>query len=117
MTLRSLAVRVKSMDRMVAFYSEAFGVEFREVITRGVPAMFGQMDGITLKFVDLGDGESDSEMVQSHQIGIAVPDVDGVIALAIEHGGEMMGEPLRNGDRVHAAIRDPDGNSLELYTL
>lgn len=101
---------------MVAFYSEAFGVEFREVVTRGVPAMFGQFDGVTLKFVDLGDGQADQGMVQIHQLGLAVPDVDGVIELAIEHGGDLMGEPLRNGDRVHAAIRDPDGNSVELYT-
>ena len=41
------------MQAMVDFYSEAFGVVFRPVDTSGLPSQFGELQGITLKFVPI----------------------------------------------------------------
>ena len=45
-----------------------------------------------------------------------VPDVESVIALAIKHGGRQEGGIIRKGGELQAAIRDPDGNTIELYS-
>jgi hypothetical protein len=40
--------------------------------------------------------------------------VKRVIAIAVPHGGRQEGELATDGGRVHAAVRDPDGDTLEL---
>jgi catechol 2,3-dioxygenase-like lactoylglutathione lyase family enzyme len=102
------------MDAMLAFYSEAFHVQFREVDTYGIRSQFGDVDGITLKFVPIRDAV-DFKGYPIHQPGFVVPDVEAVIALAIQHGGRQEGQTIRVDGKVQAAIRDPDGNTIELY--
>jgi catechol 2,3-dioxygenase-like lactoylglutathione lyase family enzyme len=50
-----------------------------------------------------------------HQPGFDVPDVGRVVEIALRHGGRVQDAPAREGDGVHAAVRDPDGNTIELY--
>ena len=113
--LSSIAIRVSDMDAMLRFYSEAFHIQFREVNTFGIPSQFGEMGGITLKLGPLRDS-GDFESYPIHQPGFVVPDVEAVIALAIQHGGRQESGIIRNADGVQAAIRDPDGNTIELYS-
>jgi catechol 2,3-dioxygenase-like lactoylglutathione lyase family enzyme len=113
--LTTVAYRVHRMQSMLAFYREAFGVRFHEVDTGGgLRSQFGQLGGITLKFVPIRDAV-DFEDFPIHQLGFEVPDVAAALAAARKHGGRVQDEPrLRNG-RVHASVRDPDGNTLEIY--
>lgn len=113
--IASVAMRVANMDAMLEFYSQAFGVKFREVATYGIPSQFGEMDGITLKFVPIRD-EADFKNYPVHQLGFVVSDVEAVIALALQHGGREEGDLIRRAGRVEAAVRDPDGNTIELYS-
>ncbi|HJU64525.1 MAG TPA: VOC family protein [Gemmatimonadaceae bacterium] len=110
----SVAYRVHRMPAMLAFYSEAFGFRFREVDTGGLRSQFGKLEGITLKLVPIRDAV-DFENFAVHQLGFEVPDVDAVIALAVKHGGRVQNAPVRRDGKIHAAVRDPDGNTLELY--
>ena len=71
--------------------------------------------GITLKLVPLRNAV-DFENYPFLQLGFIVPDVEAVISLALQHGGRQEGELLRSEGSVHAAIRDPDGNTIELYS-
>lgn len=114
-SLSSIAVRVHNLDQMVKFYSVAFGVQFREVDTFGIPSQFGDFDGVTLKFVPIRDAV-DFEGYPVHQLGFRVEYVEATIRLAVEHGGRLEGEILWDGDKVQAAVRDPDGNTIELYS-
>jgi hypothetical protein len=82
-TISSIAIRVSNVEAMVAFYSEAFQVQFREVDTYGIRSQFGDVDGITLKLVPIRD-DSDFKGYPVHQPGFVVPDVEAVIDLAIE---------------------------------
>ena len=84
--LRSVAMRVHDMGTMLAFYTEAFDIQFEEVMTGPLKSQFGEVDGFTLKFVPIRD-EADFEEYAIHQLGFSVPDVESVIALAIQHGG------------------------------
>jgi catechol 2,3-dioxygenase-like lactoylglutathione lyase family enzyme len=113
-TLSSVAMRVANMEAMLKFYSQAFGVKFHEVDTYGIRSQFGDVDGITLKFVPIRD-EADFKDYPVHQLGFVVPDVEAVIALAQQHGGREEGKLIRNGAKTEGAVRDPDGNTIELY--
>jgi catechol 2,3-dioxygenase-like lactoylglutathione lyase family enzyme len=114
-TISSIAFRVYNMDAMLAFYSEAFNVSFQEVDTYGIRSQFGDVDGITLKFVPIRESD-DFQKFPVHQPGFVVPDVEAVIACALKHGGRQEGQTIRADGRVQAAVRDPDGNTIELYS-
>ena len=114
-TISSVAMRVANLEAMLDFYSQAFGVKFREVGTFGILSQFGEMDGITLKLVPIRD-EADFKNYPVHQLGFVVPDVEAVIALALRHGGRQEGNLIRKDGRIETAVRDPDGNTIELYS-
>ena len=113
--ISSLAIRVPNVEAMLQFYSEAFGVQFREVQTYGLSSHFGEVEGITLKFVPIRD-EADFKDFPIHQPGFTVPDVENVIALAVQYGGQLEGKLLQIDGKLQAAVRDPDGNTIELYS-
>jgi catechol 2,3-dioxygenase-like lactoylglutathione lyase family enzyme len=113
--ITTLAFRVHRMEAMLAFYAEAFGVSFREVKTGPFTSRFGELGGTTLKFVPIREA-ADFEKFAVHQPGIEVAgDLHRVIAAALKHGGRVENPPVEDGDQIHAAIRDPDGNTIELY--
>lgn len=114
--LESLALRVHDMDAMVAFYSDALGFRFRPVQTGGLSSMFGERDGLTLEFVPLRRAV-DFEGFPLHQPGFRVADVEAVARVAERCGGRREGQVTTTGGRVHAAVRDPDGNTIELYSI
>jgi catechol 2,3-dioxygenase-like lactoylglutathione lyase family enzyme len=111
----SIALRVANVEAMTAFYTEAFQIQFREVSTYGIKSLFGELNGITLKFVPLRD-EADFKGYPIHQPGFMVPDVQYVIDIAQKYGGRQEGQSIRVDGKIQAAIRDPDGNTIELYT-
>lgn len=113
--LSTIALQVYHLQAMVDFYREAFGFQFQPVTTGGFPSQFGTMGELTLKLVPLR-AAADFEGYPSHQLGFAVPDVEHVIALADKHGGCQEGGIVYNERSIHAAVRDPDGNTIELYT-
>lgn len=113
--ISSVAMCVANMDAMLKFYSQAFGVKFHEVDTYSIHSQFGEVGGVMLKFVPIRD-EADFENYPVHQLGFIVPDVEAVIALALQHGGREEGKVIRNGAKTEGAVRDPDGNTIELYT-
>jgi catechol 2,3-dioxygenase-like lactoylglutathione lyase family enzyme len=114
-TISSIAIRVSNVEAMVAFYSEAFHVQFHEVDTYGIRSQFGEVDGITLKLVPIRD-DSDFKGYPVHQPGFVVADVEAVIDLALKHGGRQEGRVIRVEGKIQAAVRDPDGNTIELYS-
>jgi predicted enzyme related to lactoylglutathione lyase len=103
------------MEAMLNFYSEAFDVQFREVDTYGIRSQFGEMNGITLKFVPLRD-DTDFKGFPVHPPGFVVSDVEVVVALAVKHGGRQEGQIIRSDGQIPAAVRDPGGNTIELYS-
>jgi catechol 2,3-dioxygenase-like lactoylglutathione lyase family enzyme len=113
--LHSVAVQVHHLQAMVDFYTDAFGIQFQPVETGGFLSQFGTFNGLTIKFVPIRESV-DFENFPSHQLGFAVPDVEHVTTLAQQYGGCQEGEVIRDGQQVQAAVRDPDGNSIELYS-
>jgi predicted enzyme related to lactoylglutathione lyase len=115
-TVVSLAMRVHQMERLEAFYHEAFGVTFRTVQTGPFPSRYGELDGMLLKLVPIRDS-SDFSGFPVHQLGVEVPDIAHVVASAIRHGGVVQDSVTARGDSLVGSIRDPDGNTIELHQL
>ena len=112
--LTTLAFRVHHMARMEAFYSEAFGFVFRDENTGAMTSRFGTAGQLTVKLVPIRDA-ADFVGFPVHQPGFEVTDVERVIAIATKHGGALLHAPTRTGGRLTASVRDPDGNTVELY--
>jgi catechol 2,3-dioxygenase-like lactoylglutathione lyase family enzyme len=112
--LTTVALRTHHQQAMLAFYEEALGVRFRLVRTGQIESRFGELPGLTLKFVPIRP-EADFKGFPVHQLGFEVADIEAVIASVVRHGGRVANAPVRIDGRIHAAIRDPDGNTLELY--
>jgi catechol 2,3-dioxygenase-like lactoylglutathione lyase family enzyme len=113
--ITTVAYRVHRMPEMLAFYRDAFGVEFSAAeVGPGLEARRGGLGGLTLLFVPIRE-DVDFEGFPVHQLGIQVPDVDTVLAAARRHGGRVQDAPHRMEGRLTASLRDPDGNTLEVY--
>lgn len=112
-SLSSIAIRVHNMDAMLTFYSQTFQLQFREVDTFGIRSQFGEVNGITLKFVPIRES-ADFEGYPVHQLGFTVSDVQAVLSLALKHGGRQEGGIVQSGGKTQVAVRDPDGNTIEL---
>jgi catechol 2,3-dioxygenase-like lactoylglutathione lyase family enzyme len=113
--LSSIAIRVHNVDAMTAFFSEAFGIEFAEVDTFGITSRFGAYGDLTIKLVPIRD-EPNFDEFPVHQLGFVVDDVEAVVEIARKHGGKLEGEIVREENKVSAAVRDPDGNTIEMYS-
>jgi len=112
--ISSLAIRCHHLEKMIAFYAEAFGAGFRRVEVGGMTCHFGRAGALTIKLVP-GRDSADFSGYPFHQVGIEVDDVDRVIEIAIRHGGAAEGAVTRGDQGVHGCVRDPDGNTIELY--
>lgn len=114
-SISSIAIRVCNVEAMLSFYSEAFQIQFQEMNTYGIRSQFGQLGGVTLKLVPIRD-DADFTGFPFHQPGFTVPDVEAVVALALQYGGRLEGGIIRRDGKTQAAVRDPDGNTIELYS-
>ncbi|UCE86981.1 MAG: VOC family protein [Deltaproteobacteria bacterium] len=108
--VRSIAIRCANVEKMRDFYAEAFGGRFRPVQSGNLQCFFGDVNGMTLKLVPLRE-KADFEGYPMHQLGFGVADVAATVELAVKHGGRREGEATNE----YAAVRDPDGNTIELY--
>jgi predicted enzyme related to lactoylglutathione lyase len=81
----------------------------------GIRPRFGGINSITLKLVPIREA-ADSVEYSIHQLSFRVADVEAILRLAQEHGGQTHGEIVRDGAGFLAAVRDPDGSTIELYS-
>lgn len=112
--LRSIAIRTCNTDAMRRFYAEAFGFEFRAVDLGPFTAWFGQGQDLTLKLVPIRDA-ADFDEFPIHQLGFVVSDIGGAVRLAESCGGRLQDPPAQADQELQASVRDPDGNTIELY--
>jgi len=112
--VHSVAIKCHDLDKMLAFYTDAFGGDFRAVDAGGMTCHFGRVAGVTLKLVP-GRDSADFEGYPSHQLGLQVRNIAAVVRAAERHGGRQEGDVARSADGAHGCVRDPDGNTIELY--
>lgn len=115
-------IRVGDLDKSIAFYTEALGME----LLRRKDYPGGKF---TLAFVGFGDEESTAVIELTHNwdtssydlgngyghIAIASDDIVGACDRVREYGGEVTREPgpMKHGTTVIAFAKDPDGYVIE----
>lgn len=113
--LQSIAIRVHDLPAMCRFYAGVLGATFSEVeIAPGLLAQFGRAGPLLIKLVPLRDAQ-DFEGFPVTQLGFAAADPVACRSRALELGGRAEGQPAGDGASYHCAVRDPDGNTLEIF--
>ena len=115
-------VRVGDLDRSIAFYTEALGME----LLRRKDYPGGRF---TLAFVGYGDEATSAVIELTHNwdtssydlgngfghIALGTDDIVGACNRVREYGGEVTREPgpMKHGTTVIAFAKDPDGYAIE----
>lgn len=100
---------VSDMDRAVAFYRDAFGLDVR--VASPDWSELGWGDATVALHGGRGDGDPPAE-----GLGFEVDDLDGACAAVIGSGGVLVVAPAeRPGEPIRLALAaDPDGNRIHL---
>jgi lactoylglutathione lyase len=122
MRLLHTMIRVSDLERSIAFYTEALGMELlrRQDYPEGK---------FTLAFVGYGDEDAAAVIELTHNwetssydlgngfghIAIAAPDIVAACERVREYGGQVTREPgpMKHGTTVIAFVKDPDGYTIE----
>jgi len=135
-TAHHYAVTVADLDRAVAFYRDALGLDVLARFSVGGEAFATGVDvaGATADFAHLDAGDARIELVEyepareprsdanlnhpgASHVGLAVEDLDAAYA-SLPDDVVTLSEPqtTESGTRI-CFLRDPDGNPVELLEL
>ena len=108
-----LTIAVDSMEAMVSFYAAILDVEFSPVEMFGETLYAGHFGALELLMCprELAQVRAETNSVQARFL---VPDVDQAYQRGLERGGTTITAPALMEGSLHAALRDPDNNSVEL---
>lgn len=112
--LRGLTLAVHDFAAMRDFYSAICGIEWEEIsLAPGANILRAQWGGLTIQLCPAAvAGVTASDF--RHQLRFAVPDLAAALAAGKANGGRLHGELIETDEMRLAAMRDPDGNTLEL---
>ena len=117
-------IRVKDLDKSLAFYTEQLGMNL--IRKRDYPT-----GKFTLAFVGYGDEEHNTVVELTHNwdqaepyalgtgfghLAVGVPDVAAACQIAAKAGGTVTrpAGPVKFGTTIIAFVKDPDGYMIEL---
>ena len=112
--LSGMTLAVHDFDAMREFYAAVCGIEWVELeLAPGMSILRAELAGLTIQLcpasvagVTAGDFR--------HQLRFTVGDLAVAIVAAEAKGGQLHGERVETETMRHVALRDPDGNTLEL---
>jgi predicted enzyme related to lactoylglutathione lyase len=113
MKLNQITLAVFSMEAMVTFYRQIFGLIFRKEEMAGYTLFRAEVNGFDMLFcpAELAGNDASSNR---HQLHLSVKDLAHLMEQVPKHGGSVLQEIVDHGLYREAAIRDPDQNSLVL---
>lgn len=110
--LKGLTLAVVRMSAMVDFYQSVFQAEFQPVEAYGAMLFRGKIAGLDVLLCP--QEVAGIHVDQSRfQLKFEVQDIHHTLNLALTNGGSLLNAPVDNEGGKAAAVRDPDGNSIE----
>jgi predicted enzyme related to lactoylglutathione lyase len=110
-------IPVLDLDRAIDFYERVLLVELeRDVVDGHDAAYFPAGDGPVGAAGALMHGESYVPSLDGTRVYLAVDDVEGVLARAVDAGGRVLYPATTVDDTVVAEIQDTEGNRIALQT-
>src|SRR5262245_41766057 len=110
--LKGVTMAVVRMSAMVDFYQSVFQAEFQPIEAYGAMLFQGRIAGLDVVLCpqEVAGIHVDQNRLQ---LKFQVADVQRTINLALTSGGSLLTAPVENNGAKAAAVRDPDGNSIE----
>lgn len=102
-----------NVPAMTHFYNEVFAAGLRPSPVGGVTMQLGRLAGLELLLCPNDIAKVDAAL-NRHMFRIVVDDVTSVVDRVRRSGGTVDGPPALSEGRRLAAVRDPDGNTIEL---
>lgn len=113
-TLSGITIAADRLEDMARFYERVLGVSISRQVWSGLTIFAGTVSGIEIRlFPKQAVGITARQNL--HQLRFRVSDVDAALAEAEQAGGTREGNPASSGTYRFACVRDPDGNTVELY--
>ena len=108
-----ITIAVENIKKVANFYSKTFNIQLKEIDCGEFSMYAGKMGNIQILFCPKSiAGITATE--NTIQIRIVVENIDETIDKGIQSGGEQINDiQVNNGVKV-SALRDPDGNSIEI---
>jgi catechol 2,3-dioxygenase-like lactoylglutathione lyase family enzyme len=112
-TITRVTLAATNVAAMTRFYNVVFDARLRDAVVGGVTMQRGTLAGLELLLCPNDVAKVDAAL-NRHMLRIEVNDLDRFVARVRDNGGTVDAPPaLSDGIRV-MAIRDPDGNTIEL---
>jgi predicted enzyme related to lactoylglutathione lyase len=110
--LKGMTVAVVRLPAMVDFYQSVFQAEFQPVEAYGAMMFRGRIAGLDVLLYPQELAGIHAEQ-NRFLLKFQVRDIHHTLDLALTNGGSLLNAPTENDGAKTAAVRDPDGNSLE----
>ena len=115
-SLVRIVLAARDTGACARFYTALLGVEFTAAPMGDLQFFDGRLGALAIRIFPASVAGIEAKD-NRHQLGFRVPDLRGALARALAAGGTMDPgwevQTLPNGLTV--ALRDPDGNSIELF--
>lgn len=117
-----IALNAADLDRSLAFYRDAFGIDFHTDTNEpqsdpwygGHHAAYSWTDGAYLHFALFPAAAPERPTTRDVQIGFDVDDLEVAHARAVAAGAQVAHEPRAEPWGTTSRYRDPDGNLVSL---
>lgn len=108
-----ITIAVTDVEKALAFYAAVFGIKFKTFNIEGNVLCSGLLGTINIvlcpkSFAGIKASEN------TIQLRFVVNDIKQAIETGKKYSGEIINEIFQEDNEYYAALRDPDGNSLEL---
>ena len=113
MTISRVTLAATDLPAMTRFYNDVFQAGLQPAVVGGVTMQLGTLAGFELLLCPNNVAKVDAAL-NRHMFRIVVDDVAGALERVRRSGGTVDGPATVVESRQLAAVRDPDGNTIEL---
>ncbi len=109
MTLDKVTIATRNTPAMAAFYSAVFGAGLKP----SGPVWVGAIGSVQLMLCPAKIAGV-NVATNNVQLRFVVADIEAAVHQALESGGRRLNDIEQSNAGLTAAVRDPDGNSVEI---
>lgn len=110
--LDRITVATLNMKAMVKFYEKVFDASLQAKSAYGTTLYEGSLANLNLLLCPNEVAKVQAEQ-NRHQLRFIVTDVEETLRRAWDAGGSLEGDIVEDAGEKVAAVRDPDGNTIE----
>lgn len=114
--LAEIFIATTDVEAMFRFYKMALDITLNKIDAGEFEYYRGSLGGIGLSLMPNTVAKVGAKE-NKHELKFKVTDLTQVLSNVVGFGGLQESEPTDEGDRISVHVRDPDGNSLEIFQM